>query len=770
MPFGISQTQSDCTGWATVKREADGSFTTLGAGRWAGQTGRNALAATLASAGAGEELVAKAAQRGITAFNTVDRAAARALGVELEEAGLRFMGQRISGTTKFAEGLGSGLAAFRFKGSSSKVGSALRRVRAPQGYEEVLEKLATGRGPGTVRGAASIISAKGLRDGRSKEYLLQIGKRLDDDVMPDVAATDLNVLRNDLEGAATEVTSAGTKVRAWLNTVYDELAAFGVPLPAKRNNYLPHIWTPEGVELLRANDELGSELRKVFNVTVEQVNNPSIIQSRTIKPGKYNIAGRQVEFVTGTIDEINEKIQLLFPELAGTKVLVDDVPTLLKQYALRASKAVGNQTFLNRLKDFGVADDVASDLANQIDNKATAAANKAVGEKFRADLEPRLKEIEAERKALVSKLKDEVTTAVRAGVKLLSEQDAAIAGRVAELDAEIRALLNDVEVLMSADNISDKTRAAINKRMTPKKKGKNAGVAVDAGTDLVPQDLSLVDAYQRLVVLRERVKQELDDAVAQTQFAQGTPRIKTERGALKDAYDKVVYYQNVLEQLDNVDAALAENIGRLQQLDIRANIYRKGDFPGSRAAVYEAMTKSDAASSLKILDGEQKALEGRLSKINQRLNSPESIAGEPARVEIEALRARDARVKQVGGIEAEIENLLLDRAQPKKINRVNNRTIKEIDARLKTLRAQRLEIYNELGLDPKAPGVLDAESARIAEAIEKRAPRVAQPSEVAETVRTLEAERAQILDDLTAVKELREKYLNGSIPELTDLS
>lgn len=30
MPFGISQTQTDCSGWATVKQEIDGSFTTIG--------------------------------------------------------------------------------------------------------------------------------------------------------------------------------------------------------------------------------------------------------------------------------------------------------------------------------------------------------------------------------------------------------------------------------------------------------------------------------------------------------------------------------------------------------------------------------------------------------------------------------------------------------------------------------------------------------------------------------------------------------------------
>lgn len=30
MPFGISQTQPDCSTWATVKQEADGSFTTIG--------------------------------------------------------------------------------------------------------------------------------------------------------------------------------------------------------------------------------------------------------------------------------------------------------------------------------------------------------------------------------------------------------------------------------------------------------------------------------------------------------------------------------------------------------------------------------------------------------------------------------------------------------------------------------------------------------------------------------------------------------------------
>lgn len=30
MPFGISQTQTDCSGWATVKQEADGTYTTIG--------------------------------------------------------------------------------------------------------------------------------------------------------------------------------------------------------------------------------------------------------------------------------------------------------------------------------------------------------------------------------------------------------------------------------------------------------------------------------------------------------------------------------------------------------------------------------------------------------------------------------------------------------------------------------------------------------------------------------------------------------------------
>jgi hypothetical protein len=30
MPYGISQQQTDCAGWATVKRETDGSYTTIG--------------------------------------------------------------------------------------------------------------------------------------------------------------------------------------------------------------------------------------------------------------------------------------------------------------------------------------------------------------------------------------------------------------------------------------------------------------------------------------------------------------------------------------------------------------------------------------------------------------------------------------------------------------------------------------------------------------------------------------------------------------------
>ena len=30
MPYGISDKQSDCSGWATVKEESDGSYTTIG--------------------------------------------------------------------------------------------------------------------------------------------------------------------------------------------------------------------------------------------------------------------------------------------------------------------------------------------------------------------------------------------------------------------------------------------------------------------------------------------------------------------------------------------------------------------------------------------------------------------------------------------------------------------------------------------------------------------------------------------------------------------
>ena len=30
MPYGISDNQSDCSGWATVKEESDGSFSTIG--------------------------------------------------------------------------------------------------------------------------------------------------------------------------------------------------------------------------------------------------------------------------------------------------------------------------------------------------------------------------------------------------------------------------------------------------------------------------------------------------------------------------------------------------------------------------------------------------------------------------------------------------------------------------------------------------------------------------------------------------------------------
>lgn len=399
------------------------NYVTLGAGTFIGAGGRAALATRLLEAGASEAIVSKAGKLGLAGLKSAEREA-----YNLPRAGL-YLGQniRIPGTGLPGAGLGRTLAETRGLVGSTPVGGVIRRARTPEAFIEASERLATGKGALSAREATAILSSAKYMAGAEGMALARINQELTP-IVDGINSTGNNTgVTYALERGAMDVPMAAES-RKFLDDNFAKMVEAGQVTPEMyRPNYVPHVWSEAGQKILSSESQFARDFRTAFGVTVDEVRAPSAARARVfnVEPGKvYKINGKELTFATDTVDEINRVFAGEFPELAGAKVLEDDITKLLSGHARQTSQAVANGAFAKRLQSLGVAKEVSEVATEVVDKEATKASAKAQAKatkKFVKDMQPTVKAVADAQKAVV----DEYNGVVQAVGKAAQETLAA---------------------------------------------------------------------------------------------------------------------------------------------------------------------------------------------------------------------------------------------------------------------------------------------------------------------------------------------------------
>ena len=388
---------------------------TLGAGAFVGAGGRAALATKLLEAGASEALVSKAGKLGLAGLRSAEREA-----YNLPRAGL-YLGYgenalRIPGTTLPGAGLSKALAETRTLLGSTPVGGAIRRARTPEAFIQASERLATGKGALSAKEATAILSGAKYMAGAQGVALAKINQELTPIIDGITDTGNPAAVTYALERGVADAPMAA-EARQFLDNNFARMVESGQVTPEMyRPNYVPHVWSDAGKELLSSETPFARDFRTAFGVTVDDVRAPSAARARlfNVEPGKvYKVAGKELTFATDTIDEINRVFRNEFPELAGANVLEDDIAKLLSGHARQTSQAVANGAFVKRLETLGVTRTTAEVSVEVIDKEATKKAAKAQAKatkKFVKDMQPTVKAVADAQKLVV----DEYNAVVQA--------------------------------------------------------------------------------------------------------------------------------------------------------------------------------------------------------------------------------------------------------------------------------------------------------------------------------------------------------------------
>lgn len=379
---------------------------TLGAGTFVGAGGRAALATKLLEAGASEAVVSKAGRLGLAGLKTAEREA-----YNLPRAGL-YLGYgekalRIPGTALPGAGLSRTLAETRTLLGSTPVGGVIRRARTPEAFIQASERLATGKGALSAREATAILSGAKYMAGAEGLALAKINQELTPIIEGVKSVGDPAAVTYALERGVADAPMAA-EARQFLDSNFARMVEAGQVTPDMyRPNYVPHVWSDAGKELLSSETPFARDFRTAFGVTVDDVRAPSAARARlfNVEPGKvYKVAGKELTFATDTVDEINRVFAREFPELAGAKVLEDDITKLLSGHARQTSQAIANGAFAKRLESLGVTRPVAEVATQVVDDNATKASVKAQAKatkKFVKDMQPTVKAVADAQKLVV---------------------------------------------------------------------------------------------------------------------------------------------------------------------------------------------------------------------------------------------------------------------------------------------------------------------------------------------------------------------------------
>lgn len=497
------------------------TYATLGAGRFAGLTGKLALVAELGVKGGGEDLLRRAGARGLAGLTDAERVA-----YNLPRAGLYVAGGRLPSTGRAGEALESGFAAINQGLAKSKVGTAFRNARIDEGTKEIAGGLRTGKFTGGMdaRKSAAVLNMRNVRAGVTGRTLAEIDQELVpviDEIRNFGDTTELTHLleSGDLSNPVLQNT------RTWLDNTRQRLLDAGVPEDEVGYivNYVPHVHTDEMFSILSKETPFAKSYREQTGVSVNELRAPSLTKSRGLfQPDvEYIIGGKVLKFETGSIKEVNEVFAREFPELAGKKVLRDDLDALLTGYGAQVAQGVGAKAGADSLVSFG--DDIGRASADAMVDVADIDANKVLVGKLEAAEKAANKKNTDLRAKLKAKYKDigkNVETFLNTrkavlGVEqtaLKAEFDAVSAAGFAEAK-DLKAQLADIEQFSLRaqkeldDAIVENSRAAVD--------AEAVGAMINADNPVIRAAMDRLESAQHFVDQISVLKAELQDTIKQ---------------------------------------------------------------------------------------------------------------------------------------------------------------------------------------------------------------------------------------------------------------
>lgn len=350
------------------------SYVTLGAGRFAGLTGRMAAAKILSEAvdSGGKRLFTDAAiatvrRKGVS---HADEAMRAQLG--LGDHGLRFAGKTIRGTGGAADTTGRALSTTRDYIMSGPIGKKISWFRSNKDFRKELD-LVAGRIKGTadeVQTAAEVLMAGDIdrlartnivRRFENRPFMKALQKRRGSDGglngLP--GRKSMTHVLEQGDGAGDELYEEAHRLR---NLLFEVARKAGISGLRYRSNYVKHIWTRKARRLLEGGNV--SRMTKGGRVQVSRAESAGAAFERNFGVGTYEIRSQSgkkysVELEEGTIEEINRKIGGALADNPNAdpgghfvKVLEDDYGIIWQETVNAMAKDIGNATALRRLQEF----------------------------------------------------------------------------------------------------------------------------------------------------------------------------------------------------------------------------------------------------------------------------------------------------------------------------------------------------------------------------------------------------------------------------------
>ena len=431
-----------------------------GATALAGKAARFGAAARMAGLvgkvpGITDEMVARMASRGASAFNNAERALIN--DPNLYKRGIR-LGSPFGGAGSVRVPLTGGIDRFfstlvsrpRNALTSSKLYQNLVEARrAPDGFEDAYKVLRSGRidprtGVTPTMAALAIDFSNGW-NAATNSYKSQWSKGAEG-VFDGLDESQRIALTHDTQAGRTQLTPLLEQIR-------DELKAEGLDIGditkvAGVEGYMPFAATRAMTDLMGPDSplpELALQFRKNFSVDLTK--RQSMTLKRSIRPGtkmKFTVGGETTEvlFEKGTIREANEKLSEAFPEAGISKWFEDDAGILMARYIDEAAKSAAQvRSFVNLLDvaPKNLVDRLENVSTEVIDEVATKLANKEAKEHLRTVVKQRDEQLkETAQKILVDaeSMKGDFIEALKESVGKLGKEGQYIANQLSAAQAK----------------------------------------------------------------------------------------------------------------------------------------------------------------------------------------------------------------------------------------------------------------------------------------------------------------------------------------------